>query len=183
MLAVLPAPADLEREAIALLRQWRVPHTAVRVQWNPRLRTSAGRAWHQQGRIELNPHLLLRAPRLLHTVLVHETAHLAASRLFGPRTAAHGRHWRALMRLAGLPPDPTHDIPVARRRRRRFAYLRLCDACGARRIGRSVRYGACGCGAADRFLVMRAPAGAAGLAALRGLSLSAVRAQCIMGGP
>lgn len=178
----LPEPRELERIAQDWLRQWRVADTAVAVRWNPRLRTSAGRAFHQQGRIELNPHLLVRHPEQLETVLVHETAHVAATRLFGPRTPAHGRHWRALMVHAGLPPEPCHQLEVAQLRRRAYLYLRVCDACGSRCIARSVRYPRCRCGAGEHYLVMRAQADRAGLQLLRSLSLPELRRRCIMGG-
>lgn len=178
----LPPPRDLEQQAVELLRLWRVPDTGVRVRWNARLRTSAGRAFVQSGRVELNPHLLEQSPGQLRTVLVHEVAHVAAARLFGAHQPAHGRHWRGLMRLAGETPSITHDMPVPRRRRRRYLYLRVCDGCGDRRIGDAVRYAACACGARDRFLVLRAPAGPGGRAALQRVSLSEARRRCMMAG-
>jgi predicted SprT family Zn-dependent metalloprotease len=182
--AVLPSTAELERRVAELLVRWRVPPgPPVAVHWNQRLLSTAGRAFGHAGRIELSPALLAKSPDALEAVLVHEAAHVAVHRLFGPRVAPHGRHWRALMRLCGLPPEVTHDLPVGRRRRARFLYLRLCNACGDRRIGRSVRYGDCGCGAGDRFLVLRAPAAPAGLAMLRALPLAEVRRRCIMAGP
>jgi SprT protein len=174
----LPAAAELERRVADQMRRWRVPAGEVRVAWNPQLTTTAGRAFLRQGRIELNPHLLERAPDQLQTVLVHEAAHLAAHRLFGEHAGAHGRHWRALMRLAGLPPDITHSIPVRGIRRLRFAYVRFCDACGDRRLGKSVRYDVCRCGAADQFLVLKAPRTGSGLAALRKVTLAEARAKC-----
>jgi predicted SprT family Zn-dependent metalloprotease len=175
----LPEPTELERRAAELLRQWRVPETAVAVCWNARLTTTAGRAFLRGARIELNPTLLLRAPDQLPVVLTHEAAHIAAFRLFGPNIQAHGRHWRSLMRLAGLPPAITHDIPVdgpRARRRRRYVYLRLCEACGDRQIAEAVRYGRCqGCEARDSYLVVKAPAGPAGRKALERLSVAEVK--------
>lgn len=176
---MLPPPTELERRARELFQLWRVVDTAVQVEWNPRLSTTAGRAFVRQGRVELNPHLLQRAPEQLTTVLTHEVAHLAAARLFGANVAAHGRHWRSLMALAGQPPAITHDIPVRGLRRARYLYLRVCDACGDRRVQPVVRYGRChGCGARDRYLVMRARSGAGGRRALQRLSLAEVRARC-----
>lgn len=112
----LPLPEQLRGQAAALLQAWRVPDTAVEVLYNPRLSTAAGRAFVRMGRIELNPHLLAKVPAQLSEILAHETAHIAAARLFGPRVAAHGRHWRALMRLAGFAPNVTHNIPIDRKR-------------------------------------------------------------------
>lgn len=177
----LPVPAELERRVAALLQQWRVPETGVRVAWNRRLTTTAGRAFLRGARIELNPTLLARAPDQLPVVLAHEAAHIAAFRLFGPKVAAHGRHWRSLMRLAGHEPSITHDIPVdgrrGRRRRSRYLYLRVCEDCGDRQIAAAVRYGRCHrCEVRDGYLVVKAPATAAGRAALERLSLDEVRA-------
>lgn len=180
----LPAASELEARAAALLTSWRVRDPVVCVDWNDRLTTTAGRAFLRNGRIELNPKLLAKAPDQLVVVLVHEAAHIAAFRLFGANIPAHGRHWRALMRLAGQVPEVTHKIPVevpgrqraAARRRRSFFYLRVCDSCGERVILEAVRYGRChGCAARDSFLVMKAPATAAGRVALERLSLDQVR--------
>ncbi len=188
MRVVLPVEPELKRRAAALLASWRVLDTAVDVVWNGKLTTTAGRAFQQRGRIELNPTLLARAPDQLPIVLAHEAAHIAAFRLFGPRIPAHGRHWRSLMRLAGHEPAITHDIPIddvrrpalrARpaRPRRRFVYLRVCEACGDRALLAAVRYGRCGgCSARDSFLVMKAPASPSGRAALSRLTLADVRA-------
>ena len=175
----LPLAAELEQRAADLLATWRVLDTAVKVVWNERLTTTAGRAFLRNGSIELNPKLLARAPDQVEMVLVHETAHIAAFRLFGANIPAHGRHWRSLMRLAGREPDVTHKIPVRglRKPSRRYVYLRVCDQCGDRQLLPELRYGRCGgCTARDSFLVMKAPAGPLGEAALQQLSLSDVRA-------
>ncbi|MBX3465018.1 MAG: SprT-like domain-containing protein [Planctomycetes bacterium] len=176
----LPSAAELEHRAAGLLAQWRVHETAVRVQWNPRLSTTAGRAFLRGARIELNPTLLGRAPDQLPMVLAHEAAHIAAFRLFGPNIPAHGRHWRSLMRLAGHAPEVTHRIPVdggpRRRGRRAFLYLRVCEACGDRRILAAVRYGRChGCEARDSYLVVKSPATAAGRAQLERTTLTTIQ--------
>jgi predicted SprT family Zn-dependent metalloprotease len=187
----LPSAAELETRASELLASWRVADTRLRVVWNEKLTTTAGRAFQRRGRIELNPTLMERAPDQLPMVLTHEAAHLAAFRLFGANIPPHGRHWRSLMRLAGHEPAITHDIPVddlragacsgrrgsARPRRRRLVYLRVCDACGDRQLMAAVRYGRCrGCSARDSFLVMKTAATPAGRAALARLSLADVRA-------
>ncbi|MCR9246078.1 MAG: SprT-like domain-containing protein [bacterium] len=190
----LPPVEDLQRRAVELFELWRVRDTAVDVAYNRRLRTCAGRAFVENGLIELNPHVLEGAPEEVDGVLVHEAAHVAAWRLFGNAAEAHGRHWRALMRLAGAPPDVTHDLPIpsrpsgtvgARHRsRRRFSYLRFCEACGDRQLLAAVRYGRChGCSRRDSYLVLRAPASAAGRAALERITLEDARARCadIMG--
>jgi predicted SprT family Zn-dependent metalloprotease len=182
----LPTPVELQARVAELMATWRVVDTMVTVVWNDKLTTTAGRAFQRQGRVELNPTLLARAPDQLPMVLVHEAAHIAAFRLFGANIAAHGRHWRSLMRLAGHEPSVTHDIPVddlrpagsrARRVRRSYVYLRVCDRCGDRQLLEALRYGRCAdCAARDSFLVMKAPASAAGRTALSRLTLADVRA-------
>ncbi len=175
----LPTPDELQRRASELFSQWRVGDTAVDVAWNTRLSTTVGRAFVRRGRIELNPHLLAKAPAQLETVLTHEAAHVAAFRLFGANIPTHGRHWRSLMRLVGQEPDVTHRILVKRlRRRRSYLYLRVCGACGERAVSAKVSYGRCrGCSRRDEYLVVRATASAAGRRALARMSLPEVRAH------
>lgn len=177
---MLPNLAQLEARVAEVMAKWRVPGAErVAVSWNERLRTTAGRAFYKEGRIELNPQLLANSPKDLDDVLVHEAAHVAAYRLFGDYGSAHGRHWRGLMRIAGVEPNVTHDLPVPRaaRRRRGHVYLRVCDACGDRRMSRAVRYDRCACGSAKDFLVLRAPATANGVQTLQAMTLDEVRAR------
>lgn len=179
----LPEPDQLERRVLELFDLWRIADRAVTVAWNGRLTTTAGRAFVRRGHIELNPRVLARAVDQVDMVLTHEAAHVAAFRLFGDAAADHGRHWRGLMRLAGHAPEVTHKIPVddlrrQRRRRPRYVYLRLCGACGDRLLASAVRYGRCaGCERRDDFLVVRAPATAAGRAALERMSDAEVRSH------
>lgn len=178
----LPNAAQLTTQAAQLLQTWGAPATGLRAVWNRRLRTSAGRAFWKKGRIELNPRLLARHPEQIPAVLAHEAAHVAAFRLHGPRIRPHGPEWAGLLQAVGQPTDACHHLPVRRAQRRRYLYLRVCEPCGQRRIARSVRYGPChACGQDHRFLVLRAPAGRPGLAALRQLSLAEVRRRCARG--
>ena len=50
----------------------------VRVSWNPRMQTTAGRAWWPDRRIELNPKLRDCESEELWRTLKHELAHLVA---------------------------------------------------------------------------------------------------------
>ena len=181
----LPSEGELQRRAADLFRRWRVGNTDVEVAWNRRLSTTAGRAFVRRGRIELNPRLLAREPEHIEVVLTHEAAHVAAFRLFGEHIAAHGRHWRSLMRLAGQPPEVTHKLPVDDLRRRRtprarFLYLRMCDACGDRAVLERVRYGRCpNCARRDAYLVVRTRATPAGRRALERMDEHDVRSRFI----
>ncbi len=89
---------------------------SFRWRWNPRLRTTIGRAFLKTGTVELNPVLLARHPAEMRKVVIHEFAHLIAFKL-RPREPAHGPAWRALMRAAGQRPRATHTLPVEDLRR------------------------------------------------------------------
>jgi len=120
-------PEAVEQVADEAFALWRVSamRKDFRWSWNPRLRTTAGRAFLKERRIELNPLLLARHPEVVRTVVIHEFAHLVAHRM-SSREPGHGPTWRALMHAAGLPARASHTLPVAdlrrprRRRRRRF---------------------------------------------------------------
>jgi len=94
--------------------------TAIDWRWNPRLRTTAGRAVFLDMLIELNPLLLARHPEEMEGLLVHEAAHLVVQRLHG-RQAPHGEHWKAYMRRAGQSTRATHQLDVRGLRRKRKA--------------------------------------------------------------
>jgi len=155
------------------------------VTWNARLRTAAGRAFPASARIELNPHLLSRAPDHIDEVLAHEAAHLAVHWRHGRRCRPHGAEWQAFMAAAGQPARVRHPLPVPRgRRRRRYHYLHLCQDCGHRHLAGKVTRAACrGCGPGADLLVLRTARTAAGRTALEALTLSEARRRCIMAAP
>jgi len=132
-------------------RLWGIPGLAdrVRVSYNARLRTTAGRAVLEDARVELNTRLLRENPTHLVPTLVHELAHLAVHMQYG-RVAPHGRHWRAFMRAAGHSHKATHALPTAhlKRPRRHYLYLHRCSDCGqtflARRVRRDLYCKTCG---------------------------------------
>ncbi len=121
---------------------------SVKVSWNPRMRTAAGRAFTKSGVIELNPRLqdLPEGTREteLRATFLHELAHVVASGRSGRRRIApHGPEWRQACRDLGIPgEDRCHALDFQPRRlARKFAYS--CPACGAviqrvRRIRRRV---------------------------------------------
>ena len=120
-------PPEAFKEALdAVLDLWQVVdlRAAIGCRWNPRLRTTVGRAVLDDMMVELNPILLARHPDQVRHVLVHEAAHLVVQRLFGNQPA-HGRIWKAYMRKAGESTRATHDLDTRglrnrRRRRRRW---------------------------------------------------------------
>ena len=104
----------------------------VRVTWNPRMQTTAGRAWWPDRAIELNPKLRQCEPDEMWRTLKHELAHLVAYERCGRRRIeAHGREWQTACADLGIPNEqPYHTLPFKRRRvKRNHAYV--CPNCCA----------------------------------------------------
>ena len=114
---------DLESKARNLLRELGAAKLAreIRVEWNPRLKTAAGRADFRQKLISLNP--LLRDVRAglafnreeIDRTLRHELAHLLAQfRVGRRRIAPHGPEWREACRDLGIADEARcHNLPFA----------------------------------------------------------------------
>jgi SprT protein len=123
----------------------------LRVEWNSRLKTSAGRADYHHTHISLNPRLL-EHPAEIDRTLRHELAHILAQFRAGRRRILpHGIEWRQACHNLGigdekrchnLPfpvresarpyvyrcPDCQHDFPRVRRIKRAVACLACCRA-------------------------------------------------------
>ena len=102
----------------------------VRVFWNPRMQTTAGRAWWPDRAIELNPKLKDCEPEELWRTLKHELAHLVAYERCGRRRIEpHGPEWQAACVDLGIPGErPCHNLPFKRRKmKRNHAYI--CPHC------------------------------------------------------
>ena len=170
----MPLPA--KRILVAIARRcaaaWEMPDLPeqIRIGYNPKLRTTLGRAVFDHRLVELNTRLLAGHPDHLVETLVHELAHLAVHIRYGA-VRPHGRHFRTMMRAVGLSPETTHNLPVGhlRRRRRRYLYLHRCCDCGYSFIARSVRRGVycLACGPEMTWDIFRAPQTQKGQARLR----------------
>jgi SprT protein len=102
----------------------------VRVAWNPRMRTTAGRAWWPDRTIELNPKLRDFDPEELWRTLKHELAHLVAYERSGRRRIdPHGPEWQLACTDLGIAGEsPYHTLPFKRRKmKRNHAYV--CANC------------------------------------------------------
>jgi SprT protein len=123
--------------------------SAVRVFWNRRMRTAAGRAFWPAKIIELNPILLGFAPAETDRTLRHELAHLIAyDRAGRRRIAPHGAEWLQACADLGIPGERAcHNLPIQRRKiARKHAYV--CTQCFAvihrvRPLKRNVACAAC----------------------------------------
>jgi len=141
---------DLERQARELLRAHGANRIAIelRVEWNSRLKTSAGRADYRQKLISLNPRLR-EHPAEIDRTLRHELAHILAQFRAGRRRVlAHGEEWQEACRDLGITGEKRcHNLPFpARRYTPRFIYH--CPNCRqefprVRRVRRAVACLAC----------------------------------------
>ncbi len=142
--------AGLETEASELLRSLGATRiaTEIRVEWNPRLKTAAGRADYRQKLISLNPRLV-EHPAEIDRTLRHELAHiLAQCRAGRRRISPHGPEWQHACRDLGIADEKRcHTLPFpATRYAPRFIYR--CPNCRRnfprlRKIKRTVACLAC----------------------------------------
>ena len=122
--------------------------TELRVEWNSRLKTAAGRADHRQKLISLNPRLG-EHPEEIDRTLRHELAHILAQFRAGRRRISpHGSEWQQACRDLGIAGEKRcHTLPFpAKRYAPRFIYR--CPNCRrdfprVRRIKRTVACLAC----------------------------------------
>jgi SprT protein len=101
----------------------------LRVEWNPRLKTAAGRADYHEKLISLNPRLL-EHPDEIDRTLRHELAHILAQFRAGRRRIPpHGAEWRqACVDLEIADEKRCHNLPFpARTYVARFIYR--CPSC------------------------------------------------------
>jgi predicted SprT family Zn-dependent metalloprotease len=141
---------DVQQTARELMRANGAARIAaeLRVEWNSRLKTAAGRADYRQKLISLNPRLL-EHPAEIDRTLRHELAHvLAQFRAGRRRILPHGVEWRQACRDLGITDEKRcHNLPFpVSERARRFLYK--CANCQrdfprTRRIKRAVACLAC----------------------------------------
>jgi SprT protein len=142
---------DLETKARHLLCSLGAKRIAreLRVEWNSRLRTAAGRADYSQKLISLNPKLV-EYPAEVDRTLRHELAHILAQ--FRAKTrrriAPHGAEWQEACRDLGIADEKRcHTLPFpAKRYAPRFIYR--CPNCRrdfprVRKVKRTVACLAC----------------------------------------
>ena len=158
----LPAGKQLYAIAERCFSCWGIDTfpSKFRITYNPRLKTTAGRAFLDDRRVELNTRLLSKHPKQLVPTLAHELAHVVTHMRSGV-AAPHGREFRELMRTVGLSSKATHSMPTKglRRKRRKFLYLHRCSDCSCSFIARRVRRDCyCrDCGPDMSWTIFRAP--------------------------
>src|SRR2546430_4278145 len=116
------------RELLCSLGAKRIA-TELRVEWNSRLKTAAGRADHRQKLISLNPRLV-EHPAEIDRTLRHELAHILAQFRAGRRRISpHGPQWRQACVDLGIADEKRcHNLPFpVRTYTARFIYR--CPNC------------------------------------------------------
>jgi SprT protein len=106
--------------------------STVNIVWNKRMRSTAGRAFLNLAKVELNPKLLhLGDDPLVHVrqTLLHELAHLLAHHRSGRKICAHGAEWKQACVDLGIPGESaTHSLPLpSRKQRKKWSYA--CPVC------------------------------------------------------
>ena len=143
---VLGRDATLERQARELLASLSTEEFAqqVRVEWNARLCSAAGRADFRRNLISLNPRLREHDAAEVDRTLRHELAHLLAQFRAGRRRVPpHGREWKKACGDLGIADEARcHTLPFPVKQRKR-GFLYRCERCGkefprVRRIKRTV---------------------------------------------
>lgn len=121
----------------------------VRVEWNPRLRSAAGRAKFEEQLISLNPRLREHGWPEIDRTLRHELAHLLSHTRAGRRRISpHGYEWRGACADLGIAGEARcHTLPFPTQIRARRCLYR-CPHCGrdfprVRRLRRAVACLAC----------------------------------------
>ena len=143
--------SDLETKARQLLRSLGAKRiaTELRIEWNARLRTAAGRADYRQKLISLNRRLV-EHPAEIDRTLRHELAHILAQfrEKSRRRISPHGSEWQQACRDLGIGGEKRcHTLPFpAKRHAPRFIYR--CPNCKrdfprVRKIKRTVACLAC----------------------------------------
>jgi len=118
----------------------------ITVVWQPRLRSTAGRASYHLNLVELNPRLKEIGADEVHRTLWHEVAHLVAhERNRRRRIAPHGKEWQQACADLGIPGESTtHHLPLPTRKiSRRLVYV--CPSCKSEihRVRKMKRTSAC----------------------------------------
>jgi SprT protein len=121
----------------------------VLVEWNPRMRSAAGRAVFRDALVSLNPRLREIGPHEIDRTLRHELAHLLAQARAGRRRITpHGAEWRRACCDLGIADEQRcHTLPLPSSMRAR-RYLYRCPRCQTdfprvRRIRRATACLAC----------------------------------------
>lgn len=118
----------------------------VSVVWNKRMRSTAGRAYWPEAKVELNPRLVSISIDEVRRTLLHELAHLLCYHRVGRRRVApHGVEWQQACADLGIPGEKaTHRLPLPRRQQQK-KWKYSCPNCreGIERVRQMKNQAAC----------------------------------------
>jgi len=124
-------------DAISLLRRHAGETYAdsVKIIWNRKMRSTAGRAFLYEAKVELNPKLLHLNNDLAESLtqvrqtLLHELAHLLAHHRYGRGITAHGVEWKQACADLGIPGESApHQLNLpTRTQQKKWGYS--CPNC------------------------------------------------------
>lgn len=76
---------------------------------NPRLTSTAGRAWPDEWKIDLSCYLMIRNWDYFHyDIIPHELCHLIADKLY--HSTGHDRHWYHVVDFLGVKTNRLHSM-------------------------------------------------------------------------
>ena len=125
--------AVLTEQALTLLEpfpEFRSLRKKLKVIWNPRMRSAAGRAFWPEAKVELNPKLMQISAEEVDRTMRHELAHILVFARYGTRRKPHGAEWQLFCTELGIPGESaTHSLALpVNRQERRLRYG--CPSCG-----------------------------------------------------
>lgn len=90
--------------------------------------STAGWALSEDNIVIFNSILLLaNEEEFLKQIVPHEAAHLITDHIYGYETQPHGKEWKSIMALLGLPGDAHHDLDVSICKRSTTEYTFRCE--------------------------------------------------------
>lgn len=89
---------------------------------------TAGYAWYQENRIDLNAQLLIKYTEdMVNDTVPHEYAHLVSYQRYGNKGTGHGHYWQGVMWQLGLKPTRCHQYETTpARQTQKFKYVCAC---------------------------------------------------------
>ena len=93
---------------------------------------TAGKAYCLQNRVSFNRILFEEnVDHFIQQTVAHEVAHIVTRIVYGPRVRSHGREWKTVMMLFGIPADRCHDYDTTNSQVKiKNKYEYVCKDCG-----------------------------------------------------
>jgi SprT protein len=97
----------------------------VKVSMNDRLRTTAGRAWFAEGKVEFASKIYENnVEQFLEDTVPHEFAHIVANRVYG--STGHDNYWKQVVAALGSSSTRCHSYEVKSTKAKTYKYRCSC---------------------------------------------------------